>query len=95
MRAAPVHKPRPKQHAKSGKWSSLYRTHKWKKARLSWLRRNPLCAECMKDNRVTQATVVDHITPHKGNMKLFWDRTSWQSLCIECHNKKSAKERYG
>jgi 5-methylcytosine-specific restriction protein A len=36
--------------------------------------------------------VVDHIIPHKGDKKLFWSRDNWQSLCLSCHNRKSATE---
>jgi 5-methylcytosine-specific restriction protein A len=38
------------------------------------------------------AIVVDHIIPHKGNYKLFWDKSNWQSLCKSCHDKKTARE---
>jgi len=41
------------------------------------------------------ATVVDHITPHKGDNDLFWDRANWQSLCESCHNRKTAAEDMG
>jgi 5-methylcytosine-specific restriction protein A len=39
------------------------------------------------------ATEVDHIIPHKGDMKLFWDSDNWQGLCKSCHSKKTAKEQ--
>jgi 5-methylcytosine-specific restriction endonuclease McrA len=35
---------------------------------------------------VTLSTVVDHITPHKGNVSLFWDVNNLQALCVGCHN---------
>ncbi|WP_343040029.1 HNH endonuclease signature motif containing protein [Methylocystis heyeri] len=38
------------------------------------------------------ATVVDHITPHKGDIKLFWDRKNWQPLCEPCHNSRKQRE---
>jgi len=41
------------------------------------------------------ATVVDHISPHKGDSDLFWDRANWQSLCESCHNRKTASEDMG
>jgi 5-methylcytosine-specific restriction protein A len=44
---------------------------------------------------VTEATDVDHIKPHKGDMTLFWDRTNWQSLCGPCHSAKTAAEDGG
>src|SRR5699024_6125985 len=46
---------------------------KWRKARRKYLMHNPLCVHCMEEGRQTPATVVDHIQPHKGDMKLFWD----------------------
>jgi 5-methylcytosine-specific restriction protein A len=41
---------------------------------------------------MTPATVVDHIVPHRGNQKLFWDRKNWQSLCKTHHDRKTAQE---
>ena len=32
----------------------------WRTARLRFLRNNPLCAECLRQGRITPATVVDH-----------------------------------
>ncbi|WP_435645121.1 HNH endonuclease [Butyricicoccus porcorum] len=49
----------------------------------------------MKQGRYTRATVVDHIVPHRGDPKLFWDQTNWQSLCKQCHDRKTmTEERY-
>jgi 5-methylcytosine-specific restriction protein A len=69
--------------------------YKWQQARAQYLRENPLCmcTECQAGLlRVVPATDVDHIIPHKGNMKLFWDRNNWQALSKSCHSKKTAKE---
>jgi 5-methylcytosine-specific restriction protein A len=65
------------------------------KARKLFLQINPLCVSCLKEGITRAARVVDHIIPHKGDMKLFWDRSNWQSLCIEDHNKKTATEDGG
>lgn len=68
--------------------------YRWQKIRKVHLQKNPLCVECMRTQGiVTVATVVDHITPHKGNRQLFYDIGNHQSLCVSCHNRKSAKER--
>ena len=64
-------------------------TFAWRKARKAWIIRHPLCAICGKP-----ATDVDHIIPHRGDKKLFWDTNNWQSLCHECHGRKSYGERY-
>lgn len=61
----------------------------WRTARARFLRSHPLCAECMKHGNLTPATVVDHIIPHRGDMKLFWDESNWQALCESCHNHKT------
>lgn len=67
----------------------------WRRARLAFLADHPLCEECRREGRLTPATVVDHITPHKGNRELFWDEKNWQALCKRCHDRKTAKEDGG
>ncbi len=61
----------------------------WRTERRRFLSAHPLCAECLKEKRLTAATVVDHIIPHRGDMKLFWDQNNWQPLCKLCHDKKT------
>ncbi|MBA7611103.1 hypothetical protein ES703_18319 [subsurface metagenome] len=53
----------------------------WQKIRKMFLRRNPLCVECLKEGRITPTTVVDHIEPHKGDYDKFWNKDNLQSLC--------------
>lgn len=72
----------------------LYNTRRWKRERLRFIERNPLCVECRKHGRTTEANVVDHIKPYRQGGD-FWDQSNWQSLCSSCHNKKSARERHG
>lgn len=69
--------------------------HQWRKARLEFLTNNPLCVICSEQGRVTAATVVDHIKPHKGDKSLFWDKTNWQPLCKPCHDSKTASQDMG
>ncbi|MBT8489695.1 MAG: HNH endonuclease [Deltaproteobacteria bacterium] len=64
---------------------------KWQRAREVYLSKNPLCAHCRKENKIIAAIVVDHIVPHRGDMKLFWDQSNWQPLCDYHHNLKTAK----
>ena len=66
-------------------------TRAWEKAREGHLRHEPLCRMCKQQGRVTAASVVDHIKPHKGDRRLFWDRSNWQSLCKPHHD--STKQR--
>ena len=67
---------------------------RWQKASREYLQVHPLCVLCMKKQppRYVKAAVVDHITPHRGDQKLFWDRSNWRSLCKQCHDKKTRAE---
>lgn len=62
---------------------------KWRVARKLFLQRYPLCQRCLKFGRLTPATVVDHIVPHRGDPLLFWDQENWQALCKGCHDQKT------
>jgi 5-methylcytosine-specific restriction protein A len=78
----------------------LYRTPQWKALRAYQLVTNPLCAMCLPQGRVTLATVADHIKPHRGDRKLFFNPNNLQSLCDEspfrCHSSaKQSEERLG
>jgi len=77
--------------ADSAKRQAMYNTKSWRVVRKIHLNNNPLCVECEKLHRVVLATVVDHITPHRGDQALFDDQTNYQSLCKPCHDKKTAR----
>ena len=62
---------------------------RWWRARIDFLQKHPLCAECQREGKLTPATVVDHIIPHRGDQRLFWDEKNWQPLCKDCHDKKT------
>lgn len=55
--------------------------HRWSKASAGYRASHPLCVGCVAVGRVTAAEVVDHVMPHKGESRLFWDRENWQSAC--------------
>ncbi|WP_132805430.1 HNH endonuclease signature motif containing protein [Tepidamorphus gemmatus] len=64
---------------------------KWDRERAAFLAAHPTC---QRDGCTAPATVVDHITPHRGDMRLFWRRSNWQALCAPCHSRwKQARER--
>ena len=58
---------------------------RWRKVRLLVLFEEPLCRQCDQPS-----TVVDHITPHRGNPGLMWGRENMQGLCKQCHDRKTA-----
>ena len=76
--------------------SRLYTKTRWRRGRLSFLARNPLCVLCARDGRLRAARVVDHIVAHKNDQILFFDTANWQALCFSCHNgRKQSAERRG
>lgn len=65
---------------------------KWQKESRRFLQAHPLCCMCQKEGRYVKATVVDHIVPHRGDQKLFWDQSNWQPLCKKHHDQKTGRE---
>lgn len=68
---------------------------RWRTVSKMYLKSNPLCVNCLKDNKFVKAAVVDHIIPHRGDEALFWDENNWQALCKRCHDVKTrTKDQY-
>lgn len=65
--------------------------YRWQRARAAWLTEHPLCNICWQAEQTTAATVVDHVIPHRGDERLFWDPNNWQSLCKTCHDAKTRR----
>ena len=63
--------------------------YRWRKERAAYLAVHPLCVACERQGLTTEASVVDHITPHKGDEALFWNRDNWQAMCKKCHDRKT------
>jgi 5-methylcytosine-specific restriction endonuclease McrA len=68
--------------------NSLY-GRRWRKIRRAELKLYPFCET---PNCLRPATVRDHIKPHRGDKKLFYDPTNRQSLCKPCHDEKTRLE---
>ena len=49
----------------------------------------PLCRHCLREGRVTAATLVDHIVPLSLSPELRLDRGNLQALCSRCHSFKT------
>lgn len=83
----PLHTGEEKSKPSAGSYGS-----RWQKARKRFLEAHPLCVECVKAGMYVKATDVDHITPHRGDQRLFWDESNWQALCHSCHSRKTSRE---
>jgi 5-methylcytosine-specific restriction enzyme A len=69
---------------------------RWRRARATYLARHPLCVQCQAEGHIEPSTTVDHVVPHRGDQKLFWDEANWAALCKRCHDAKTAREgRWG
>lgn len=71
------------------KW---YRLKAWKTARAVQLAQQPLCWRCLQDEVVTEATVLNHRIPVKGNWQLFDDPSNHESVCERHHNSTIQRE---
>lgn len=79
-----VHKRRP------AVYHALYGSTAYRRARDAFMAAHQVCAICG-----APATDLDHINPHRGDLKLFWDTDNWQPLCASCHSRKTAREDGG
>lgn len=59
---------------------------RWQRTSRGYLDKHPLCVASKANGIIRAATLVDHIIPHRGDKKLFWDPTNWQALSDEAHN---------
>lgn len=73
----------------------MYHTPQWRKRRKIQLSDHPLCASCLCNGIVKQATTVDHVFPWSSLGELYFHRNIFQSLCTECHSLKTQLEQRG
>lgn len=92
LAAEAARKAAPKMRKVAVLGAEFYQTTRWRRARLAFLERNPMCADCAELGIDVEASEVDHIVPHRGDARLMWDRKNWQSLCKRCHSRKTARE---
>lgn len=69
--------------------TGLYSTVRWYRKRAHQLRHEPICRMCNALGVITEATVADHVIPHRHDERLFWSG-ELQSLCKFHHD--SAKK---
>ena len=85
-------RPRPQRQERGGPESKrLYNDRRWK-ALSTRLREDAgwTCELCSKTGS-SNTIVVDHITPHRGDLVMFWDTNNMQVICKQCHDTKTAR----
>jgi 5-methylcytosine-specific restriction protein A len=73
-----------------------YQSKRWRDLRLQVLERDDyrcMCAECMGRYLRPVASVVHHLTPHRGDETLFFDLRNLSSRTVACHNAETGRER--
>lgn len=76
-------------------WKAWYKLARWRLLRCKiFLRDLYTCRKCGLVEGNTALLVCDHIKPHRGDARLFWDENNLQTLCKSCHDKlKQAEEQ--
>lgn len=88
-----AHAPTPK--AKPQGRDDLYKSKAWLTMRMGQLSKDPLCAACRCDGRVTAASHVDHVFPWREIGEHAFRAAILQSLCPACHSVKTGLEQKG
>ena len=79
-----------KKKYKPSQFKDWYCSSAWRKLRAVILSQDPLCVKCLERGTHKESKVVNHIKPHKGDRKLFYDMKNLEGLCKRCHNRLSA-----
>jgi len=68
-----------------------YHTPRWRELRARVLREEPWCASCAAGGVRRATTDADHITAHRGDPALFWNRANLHGLCHAHHAQKTGR----
>ncbi len=74
------------------KW---YKSARWQRIRKEQLTKEPYCQCPHHIGQHIKANIVDHIKPHRGDTRLFWDKSNLQSLTKPCHDIFKQSEEKG
>lgn len=61
--------------------------NRWRKARATFLAREPLCRISVLSGRPVAAQVVDHLYPHCGLSEVFWETGLWLPVTKAWHDE--------
>lgn len=67
-----------------------YNTSKWARLREAKLAETPLCEICTRRGLIVDAVAVDHFQPVRQGGSPFPALSGLLSLCLSCHNEKTA-----
>lgn len=77
--------------------SKFYNARKWRNTAARHKEANPLCAECLRNNKNTLVKQTDHIRGLQflldNGLDPYADE-ELESACTSCHNKKSGRDAH-
>ena len=76
-------------------WRKWYKTSRWQKLRWSILQRDLFTCQmpgCGRIEAQTSKLVCDHIDPHRGDERKFWDERNLHCICKTCHDSEKQKQ---
>lgn len=91
--SAPPKNEAPAPSLSSRPWKAKYDLKQWRSLRQEVLLRDGYtCRHCQRvcvgKSPAANSPVVDHIRPHRGDDRLFWDKGNLQTLCKSpCHDQ--------
>ncbi len=78
---------------KDVKYRKVIQSRQWKRLRMQYLSRHPLCEKCLEEGRTRVAQEVHHIVPLLSTQSeetmrhLAYDPWNLQALCHDCHRE--------
>lgn len=74
-------------------WKRWYKTARWQALRTEIFVRDLFTCQCGCGviEGDTSKLVCDHKIPHRGDERLFWDKTNLQTLLKACHDRDKQK----
>ncbi|OKO67049.1 HNH endonuclease [Bradyrhizobium sp. NAS96.2] len=76
-------------------WKAWYKLARWRALRRRIFLRDLYTCQRKGCGRVepdTSLLVCDHVIPHRGDERLFWDEANLQTLCKTCHDRDKQRE---
>lgn len=71
-------------------YRSVYHSVRWRNLRHQVLLRDDyMCQECLRNDIYKEADVADHIVELRDDISKAFDFSNLESLCHECHNRKT------
>lgn len=78
-------------------WRAWYRTPRWRRLRQDILLRDAYTCQqtgiiCSGKHPDPLSPVVDHIHPHRGDERMFWDPANLQTVTKQYHDSEKQKQ---